>query len=237
MKPIALPSGAAPKRKLKGWLPVLWMLLIPFLNLFYVLLNRPSAQVHHLATAFDKALPVIPAFVLPYVLWYPFIGATLIGMLGKNARQYYRTLGALCLGLVACYLVYYGFQTTVERPAVNGTGLFPSLMRWVYANDEPFNCFPSIHVLTSYLMFRGAVAFRAPLRIGIRAMAVLIMMSTLFMKQHVVADVGAGILTAELMYRLVGRIQLRIAANRGDSAPSAVSSSSSVRGKRKRQAG
>lgn len=224
-------------RKIRDAFPLLWMLMIPFLNIFYVLLNRPGGQVHQLATALDLALPVVPAFALPYVLWYPFVAVTLIGLFRNNRRQYYRALGALCTGLVACYLVYFGFQTTVDRPEVTASGLFPSLMRWVYAHDEPFNCFPSIHVLTSYLMLRSAGAFRRPTRYGIRAMAVLIMMSTLFMKQHVLADVGAGILTAELAYRLCGRLQRSMASNRGASATSAVQAPSSVRGKRTRRSG
>ncbi|SFJ15447.1 PAP2 superfamily protein [Paenibacillus sp. UNC496MF] len=229
-------SGAS-RRRLKAWLPLLWMLLLPFLNLFYVLLNRPGEQVHRLATAFDRALPVIPAFSVPYVLWYPFVALTLVGLFLKDRRAYYRTLGALCLGLVICYLVYACFQTTVDRPAVAGDGFFQSLMRAVYANDAPFNCFPSIHVLTSYLMLRAASSYRPALRVGIRIMAVLIMCSTLFMKQHVIADVAAGIATAELVYFACGRIQRR--SRRGNAREGADTPDAAAPGRRsrKRQAG
>ncbi|MFC4809395.1 phosphatase PAP2 family protein [Paenibacillus sp. GCM10023250] len=231
-------ASGAPRRRMMAWLPLLWMLLLPILNLFYVLLNRPGEQVHRLATGFDRALPVIPAFSVPYVLWYPFVALTLIGLFLRDRRSYYRMLGALCLGLVMCYLVYACFQTTVDRPAVAGDGLFPSLMRGVYANDAPFNCFPSIHVLTSYLMLRAASSYRLPLRAGIRIMSVLIMCSTLFVKQHVIADVAAGIATAELAYFACGRIQRRLTARRSAAREGADTPGAAAgRRSRKRQAG
>jgi membrane-associated phospholipid phosphatase len=183
---------------------LLWMLAIPLLNIFYILLNKSGEQVQSLVTVIDKGIPFLPAFVIPYTVWYPFIALTLVGMLHKDARTYFRTLLALCLSLVVCYITYRFFQTTVPRPEVTGAGIVPSLMKWVYTNDQPYNCFPSIHVLTSYLMIKGSKVFGLKTRIIVRLIAVLIIVSTLFVKQHVLADVCAGIFVAELFYKVLG---------------------------------
>lgn len=194
-------------RKKSAWLVnkhLLWTLAIPLLHIFYIRLNQPGEQVHSLVSVIDKTIPFLPVFVIPYTFWYPFIAIALIGMLHKDAWTYFRTLLSLCLGLVVCYVTYHFFQTTVPRPVVTGTGIIPSLLRWVYTNDQPFNCFPSIHVLSSYLIIKGAGAFGTKTRITLRLIASTIIVSTLFVKQHVLLDVGAAIFLGELLYNALG---------------------------------
>ncbi|MBB6669261.1 phosphatase PAP2 family protein [Cohnella nanjingensis] len=181
--------------------PLLWMLAIPALGVIYTLSNRAGLNVYSLATTMDDKTPFVPAFVLPYSLWYPFLAAVLIGLFRKDPRLYFRTLSALCLGLVTCYVIYFVFQTTVSRPEVPpGPGWSSALLRFVYANDMPYNCFPSIHVLTSYLMIKSFRPFGRWARCLILLVGTAIIVSTVMIKQHVIADVAAGILLAEIVY-------------------------------------
>ena len=52
------------------------------------------------------------------------------------------------MGLLLCYSVYAIYQTTVPRPELIGSDWLLRTVQWVYRSDEPFNCFPSTHVLT-----------------------------------------------------------------------------------------
>lgn len=183
---------------------LLWMLAIPFLNIFYMALNHAGPHVHSLATEWDRQLPLIPIFIIPYILWYPFVTLALVFMCFKNVKIYFRTLIALCLGLIICYLIYFCFQTTISRPAIENTGLLSHLLKIVYAQDQPYNCFPSIHVLTSYLMLKGSKVFHLRTRLLVIAIGIMIMASTLFVKQHVLADVIAAIALAEFTYWVSG---------------------------------
>ncbi|MFP4978714.1 phosphatase PAP2 family protein [Paenibacillus sp. CN-4] len=188
-----------------AWLSLLWLTAIPVLSIFYGILNRPAERVYSLMIDLDRLTPFVPAFGVSYVLWYLFIPAVLIALAFKNKAVYYQTLFALCGGLAVSYLVYALFQTTVLRPDLAAeTGLFHQLVRWVYQHDQPFNCFPSIHVLTSYLMLREAGAFKRSISLVVAGMSVLIIASTLFIKQHVLADVAGGILVGELLFRSAG---------------------------------
>lgn len=184
--------------------PLLWLIAIPVLNLFYGMLNHPGDHVYSLVTDLDRLMPFVPAFIIPYVLWYPFLAIVLVGLAVKNRETYYRTLLAFCAGLVIAYAAYAVFQTTVPRPAVSPDGILNRIVLLVYGHDNPYNCFPSIHVLTSYLMLRGAAAFGSRTRGAVTAMSVLIIASTLFVKQHVWADLIGGILVGEFTFRAAG---------------------------------
>lgn len=184
----------------KLYKPLLWLLAIPLLYLLYGLQNHPSANVHSFVAEVDRNTPFIPAFSVPYLLWYPFLFIVLTLIFRRSKRQYYRTLLALCLGLVVSNLIYSVFQTTVPRPEVGPTGIFNRLVSFVYANDEPYNCFPSIHVMTSTLMLFGSAALRWTARIPVVLVALTIIASTLFIKQHVIADVFAGMLVARFTF-------------------------------------
>ena len=70
------------------------------------------------------------------------------------------------------------------------------MIRDVYAGDNPYNDFPSLHTSLSTII---AIAWwRTDRRLGIVAGAwtALIVASTVFVKQHYVADVAAGLLLA-----------------------------------------
>ncbi|MFD0714669.1 phosphatase PAP2 family protein [Paenibacillus sp. GCM10027626] len=191
-----------------GYKPLLWMLAIPALNIFYVLLNNESGTVYNLAMPWDDRTPFWPLFIVPYLLWYPYVIGMLVLFCFRKRRVYYRTLLAICLGLVMSYLVYFFFQTTVPRPELSDRGLLHSLVAFVYATDAPFNCFPSIHVLTSYLVMKGMTDWRSPAginHIAVQFMSWSIIASTLFVKQHVILDVAGAILLAEFVFFMAGR--------------------------------
>ncbi|RJG23586.1 phosphatase PAP2 family protein [Paenibacillus thiaminolyticus] len=186
--------------------PLLWMLAIPVLNIFYGIQNRPGPRTYSLSTGWDERIPFVPEFIVPYIVWYPFIILTLFFLFRRRPSVYYRTLLALCLGLVICYMTYFFFQTTVARPDIEGSGMFDTLVRIIYWTDMPYNCFPSIHVLTSCLMYRSSLVFQARTRHFIRFTAAAIILSTLFVKQHVIADLFAGWFVAVFTYWMAGVI-------------------------------
>jgi membrane-associated phospholipid phosphatase len=192
-----------------GYTPLLWILTIPVLNIFYSILNHGGTYVSCLMTDLDKQIPFVPAFILPYLLWYPFILTILIVLFVKQRLAYYRTLFTLCVGLIACYITFHFFQTTIQRPQITEDGLFYWLVKMVYKNDGAYNCFPSIHVLSSYLMLKGmsyCANFSKTSRLLIIISSWSIIISTVFVKQHVLLDIVGAILLAEMLCLLVGKL-------------------------------
>jgi membrane-associated phospholipid phosphatase len=186
--------------------PLSFMLIIPVLNIFYVLLNNSDRKVHTLITAIDELIPFVEIFVVPYLYWYPFILFTMIYICIKNRKVYLKTLMAYAIGLIVCYVTYLVYQTTVPRPILTGDDWLTQLVQLVYSNDKPYNCFPSIHVLSSYLMMKAISKCGVTNRwfsLFIHVNSILIIVSTLFIKQHVILDIVSGILLGEILYRAV----------------------------------
>ena len=53
-----------------------------------------------------------------------------------------------------CYIIYYVYPTQINRPIINNSNIFNFLVNIVYSADKPVNCFPSLHVLTTYFIMR-----------------------------------------------------------------------------------
>ncbi|NOU87044.1 phosphatase PAP2 family protein [Paenibacillus sp. LMG 31460] len=187
--------------KLATYFPLLWLLAIPLLNVFYGLLNNGSGDVGNLMTDLDNRIPFVPVFIIPYLIWYPFIFGMFIVFFLKDRAVYYRSLIVLCAGLISCYLIYAAYQTTVPRPLMNDDGWLTGLVKFVYATDKPFNCFPSIHVLASYIVLKASYrcSFERIARTAIFIAAWSIIISTLFVKQHALLDVAGAVLLTEAL--------------------------------------
>jgi membrane-associated phospholipid phosphatase len=191
-------------KKLQKQLPLLWLLLIPSLGLLYSLQNHAKPVVHVLSTQLDRATPFIPFFSVFYFMWYPFILITLYLIFQKRSSAYYQTLVAVCFGILLANVIFLFFPTHVPRPQLGeGWNFFVPI---TYRLDEPYNGFPSIHVLTCYLMVRGSGILPKSSQLAVAVFAWLIILSTLFIKQHVIADVAAGIVLGEIVFRITGRL-------------------------------
>ena len=189
--------------------PLCWLVSIPIVNVFYALLNNSSRGAFNLVTTIDDKIPFIQYFILPYMSWYAFMFLTMAYICVKDKKTYYKTLITLDLGLIFCYIIYFIFQTTVPRPELYGSDLFTKAVAIMYKTDSPYNCFPSIHVLTSYLMVKAIYKSKArnPINfIIISFCATAIIISTLFIKQHVIADIVSGVLVADILFDIVFKV-------------------------------
>lgn len=186
--------------------PLLLMLVFPVLGYLYKAFNQPTDQVYSLVTPFDESTPFLKWFALPYSVWIVYIYICLIYFFFKDRATFYRGILLYTLCALSCYMIYSVFQTTVPRPVVVGDDVFSQLMQYIYKRDQPFNCFPSIHCFSSYLMIR--LLSVSPVRnkvnrVLIYGMSTTIIASTLFVKQHVLWDVIGAVTLVEVMYLLV----------------------------------
>lgn len=198
----------------KKYVPLVSMLVFPFLGMMYAWTNGPNEnqEVSQLITSIDTAIPFVKYFALPYSVWIFYIYVCLVYFFFKDPSYYYRGLLTYIICALSCYMIYSVFQTTVPRPAITGNDPFSDLMRFIYNRDEPYNCFPSIHCFSSYMVMR--ILWTSPFRnkwnmILITGMSTTIIMSTLFVKQHVILDVFSAILLVELALPLIVAVLAR----------------------------
>ena len=177
--------------------------------LIYPVLNHGPNKIF-LQTPLDRAIPLVPVMVIPYLSLFPLIIVAAVVFAIADLRQLQALALAVTLALLASYLVYALAQSYVIRPSPTGLDWLTAAVRHVYALDRPYNDFPSLHGSLSAIV---AVLW---LRIHPRTGAVvavwcsLIIASTALIHQHYLADVAGGLAVAWLAVAASGRILGRI---------------------------
>ena len=177
---------------------LLTLLLIPAVlgtNLIYDALNHGPNRVF-LRTPLDDALPVLPVFAVPYVSLIPFIGASLLLMLLFRVREFRSAALSMIIVWFISYACYFFLQSYVARPAVTGTDLFSAMVRSVYAADNPYNDFPSLHTSLSVVIAIHWWHIDRRIGVPVAVWTALIVASTVLIKQHYVADILGGLVLA-----------------------------------------
>lgn len=191
----------------KKWGHALGILSIPLQGLIYLWIGRTTGpDVIYNYYWIDTKIPFLTWFAYPYVVWMPVLYLGFIYLAIKDRPLYWKTFLTYNISVMICNLIFILFPTYVPRPAAEGSGLANALIHFIYSNDEPLNCFPSIHCLTSYLLFITINRHRLLNKLHRFAWSTLlwlIIASTVFIKQHSIVDVAGGIIVAEATYQLV----------------------------------
>ena len=200
-------------RKYKHLFP-LAIFLIFYLSVFVYVENRPDYHMHLLSYQFDHLIPFCEIFVIPYIIWFFYItfGVLFFGIVEKDREQYYQLSTNLMIGMalfLVISLVWPNGHTL--RPAVlPRDNIFTRLVIMIYSSDTSTNVFPSIHVFNTIAMHtavrHSTTLKKHPWAVRISGIiAVSIVLSTMFIKQHTVIDVvgamGLNLVTWYLLYR------------------------------------
>ena len=208
---------------MKGWidwvkrlLPMhLWLLIaIWFIQngmVYYVarIINH-GRTYHNMTLPLDTQIPVIPAFIVIYILAYIswYIGYIIILRQGNEMAG---VLFGVMIAKVICFIIFVAYPTEMEWPVIEGNGVFEWMTKFIYFTDQPNNLFPSIHCMENWMIWRGMVGCKSiPLsvKIGFFVFAILVFLSTLFVKQHVVMDIPSAILVTEIGLWISRRLRL-----------------------------
>lgn len=200
--------GDSMRKFKKDLIPLSFMASIIVSIVFYQLLNNGDGRINSLETNVDRSIPFLKIFILPYIMWYGYIIIGLIYLCMKNRKNYYTSLISLNIGIVVCYITYAVFQTTVLRPIVTNSDLLSNLVNMIYKNDNPFNCFPSMHVTTTYIIMKGINNTENTMitKFLYNIIGILIIISTVFVKQHVVLDLIFAILISEIIFTVINNV-------------------------------
>lgn len=176
-------------------------------GLIYTLIGRLSTREGmSVNSLLDDRIPYLSWFVLSYASWMLVLYVAFVYLGLTNRSLYWRTILTYNAAVMASNFIFIAFPTYMPRPELSGNDLFTWLVQFIYSNDAPVNCFPSIHCLTSYLLLITLNRHKllgAGMRTALSVFLWSIIASTLFIKQHGLADVVGGILLAETTYRIV----------------------------------
>jgi membrane-associated phospholipid phosphatase len=192
-----------PPPPLTGRARLAWLIVLIAAQVLYIPINRGLRGGVVLATPWDAAIPLWPVWAVPYLLSIAWWIGSLIWAARRMDDDLYRALvsGGLVM-VLASYLFYLLCPTYVERPLLTGHDWPTELMRLIYGADRPYNAFPSSHTYNSVfvaLFWCRWLPRWKPLWIGLAA---IVLLSTLFTRQHNLLDLVGGTVLAWSCYRL-----------------------------------
>ena len=172
-----------------------------YMGLFGFLEIVPPKDVHLIHCALDDRIPNMAIFIYPYVSWFPYIVVcAALAIKNLDDRQFKKAVLVLTTGMNIFLFISYVWPTGLdfrESIVYDLHTLSGNLLKFVQTVDTPNSVFPSMHVyVTLVLQYTLEMQKKLVTAWGIwvgRVLAVLIVLSTMFTKQHSAVDVTAAI--------------------------------------------
>ena len=171
------------------------------MGLFGFLEIVPPKDVHLIHCALDDRIPDMAIFIYPYVSWFPYIVVcAVLAIKNLDDRQFKKAVLVLTTGMNIFLFISYVWPTGLdlrESIVYDLHTLSGNLLKFVQTVDTPKSVFPSMHVYVT-LVLQYTLEMQKKLvpawKIWVgRVLAVLIVLSTMFTKQHSAVDVTAAI--------------------------------------------
>lgn len=194
----------------------IWIVLayMPLYLLWYFFLQQMDASSYHdIYTWIDAQIPYVPCFIWAYMYWFFFVSGVCLWLFFKSRGEFYRVCGALFSGMTICLLIFTFYPTSfAHRPILTGDlTLSERMTAFIYGADQSVNVFPSIHVYNSIVCAAAVwksdvLRHKKVLSLLAAASALLIILSTMLVRQHSILDVlGGAILAGGICFLLYGK--------------------------------
>ncbi len=190
-------------------LPLAAMLGMNGLAYFGTRIFTTSRYHYNIESALDKMLPLVPAFVVIYILAYGQWILCYLLIAREPKEHCYRIFTGEIIAKFLCLVIFMIFPTTLNRPEITGSGIFEKMLAMVYSLDAADNLFPSIHCLESWVCWRGCRHLTGAPKWFSKLnfiFTLLVFASTVLLKQHVLIDIIGGIAVSEIGLALSGVI-------------------------------
>ncbi len=163
----------------------------------------------------DDLIPFCEWFLIPYYLWYPFMGIMGIYLLFTDADGFRKFMSFIGLSFMTAIVIFLIFPNGQDlRPEVfPRDNILTRAIAGLYTADTNTNVLPSLHVVGSLAVPFAAQNNKKLKKSWILAIlyliAVLISLSTVFIKQHSLLDGIVAVPYAIIFYILIYKIIFR----------------------------
>ncbi len=186
-----------------------FLLLILYFAVGYFVTNWLAFKQNlffDVSLGFEKGIPFVPVFIFEYALVY--ISILIAYFCITDYEEWRDALSSFFVATTTCFVFFVLLPVEmIMRPELSAFSHFPTLITQVfYYIDLPYNCFPSIHVTYSVLAALITRKKCPQIRYSTIAIALIVAISVLLVKQHYIADVVSGIITAVGSYWIASRI-------------------------------
>lgn len=153
------------------------------------------------------SIPYIKYFVYFYDIWYPFIFFSAFIMYENDISNYKNLIYTLLLGAFISHLTFLIYPTMIVRPEISVNSITDFIVLLTYESDTPaVNCLPSLHCLFCFIfMYYTFTSNKIDKKYKYLIVSILLMivLSTLFIRQHIIEDVILSLIYTILIIFIV----------------------------------
>ena len=187
-----------------------FLYILVYMPWFLYLEKHVTTQYYVIQTRLDEYIPFIEYFIVPYLLWFVFIAAAFLYFFFTDVPAFYKMAKFMFTGMTVFLIIASIFPNGQDlRPVVfERDNIFVDMVRMLYRADTCTNVFPSLHVFNSLSVCvavyesKGLKKHRAVCA-GAYILAALIILATMFLKQHSILDVFGAFFMAYVIYQFV----------------------------------
>lgn len=194
-----------------------WFLMayLPIHLMLYFLMEKiDTSNFIAMHCRLDDIIPFCEWFIIPYLLWFPYMLVTGLYFLRHDAKSFENFILSLFIGFFIGMMIiafYPTCQNLRPQDLQNGEGI-DNVAKWlvnmIYTADTNTRVFPSLHVVGA-LGVAANISMAKPLRkkvwlqIGNWVLCILIILATMFAKQHSALDVAGGVVLEGMVLLVV----------------------------------
>lgn len=195
------------KKNKKGIIGTIFLVL--FQSALYLITKLFQTSPTLIGGLKDYSIPFIPKFIYIYIFWYLLIFIVPIILYIKDKFTYYKYFTTYIICIILSDLIFIIYPTTIIRPTIASTNITETIINLVYQLDTPvLNCLPSLHCLVSFLFIYCSInnnKIKIITRIIFILSSLLIILSTLFVKQHVIIDIVSAFIISLPIWLIISK--------------------------------
>lgn len=177
------------------------LLFWPVFGLLFLFVERfyQVDYYHPMYCGLDDIIPFCEWFLIPYMFWFVYLVGMHLYTLLYDVDAFRRMMKYIIITYSAAIIIYFFFPTCQElRPiAFDRDNILTRFIAGFYNFDTNTNVCPSIHVIGSLAVMEAALWSKEiaskKWKTAFIVVALLICVSTVFMKQHSILDLLAAL--------------------------------------------
>ena len=187
------------------------MFVVFYLTSFFLLENR-VVPINLVMSEIDKAIPFCEWFIIPYLLWFPWllITAGYFIFFVKDTNETRKLLYSFIAGTSVFLAVSLFFPNGHNlRPQLTvSNNLLMDAVKILYSVDTATNVFPSMHVFCTVVMViawlrQDFIKQNIWAKSFVILLSVGIVLATMCLKQHSIIDVAGALILNCICYELL----------------------------------
>ena len=150
--------------------------------------------------------PLVNYFVYFYDSWYPFVFIISFVIYINNKELYYKLIFSLIISSLMAHITFIIYPTILVRPNIEINSLTNYILDFTYKTDNPpVNCLPSVHCIFCFVLMYYTYLSNFKYKYPTIIYFFLIVLSTLFIHQHIIEDV-----ILSLIYSIISIILVKL---------------------------